>query len=30
MKGWDLTGGYLLVLLISNLSRNLRSIRQPI
>lgn len=29
MKGWDLTGGYLLMLVLSNLGRGLKSIRQP-
>ncbi len=29
MKGWDLTGGYLLMLLCSTLGRGLKSMRQP-
>ncbi len=28
MKNWDLTGGYLLTLLVANLGRNIRSLRQ--
>lgn len=30
MKSWDLTGGYLLMLIVSNLGKGLRSIRQPV
>ncbi len=29
MKGWDLTGGFLLMLLVTNLGKSLKSIRQP-
>lgn len=28
MKSWDLMGGYLLKLLLSNLGRSLKSVRQ--
>ncbi len=28
MKNWDLTGGYLLTLLVINLGRNIRGLRQ--
>jgi len=29
MKGWDLTGGYLLMLLCGILSKGLKNMRQP-
>jgi len=29
MKGWDLTGGFLLILLVTNLGKSLRGVRQP-
>lgn len=29
MKSWDLTGGYLLMLLVNNLGKGLKNIRQP-
>jgi hypothetical protein len=29
MKSWDLTGGYLLMLLVNNLGKGLKSKRQP-
>jgi hypothetical protein len=29
MKSWDLTGGYLLMLLVNNLGKGLKNKRQP-
>jgi hypothetical protein len=29
MKSWDLTGGYLLMLLVNNISKGLKNKRQP-